>query len=286
MKRPPYIVASATVASLAVVFALAFASCAHVSAAGDVSKKKKDAPDAATTQPGGGDDDDEALADYVEYRSIPELSQIQISTGVVRGKAAVERLKNRCDEFAKRGIYPCIDKSGPKVYRRSETMDGHLIETVLTIDPPPAGARKKEEDRGGADEHEPTWIRHLVIRIDGHRKFNCSIGDSPTDELIVYGISIYPEDGTVDAAASDFDGYELNLPKEATKIDSPTVIKDDVFEDQNSADDVPDDKPPAPVKVMLPGPVREPAGATQQAAGVGGSPMWKKSPTAVSKAQA
>src|SRR4029079_15761247 len=107
-----------------------------------------------------------------------------------------------------------IDKSGPKVYRRSETMDGHVIETVLTIDPPPPGAAKKDEDRG-ADDHETTWIRHIVIRIDGHKKFNCSIGDSPTDELVVSGISIYPEDGTVDAAASDFDGSERTLPKQA-----------------------------------------------------------------------
>jgi hypothetical protein len=248
MKRPPYITASATAASLAVVFALLVASCAHVRAAGD-DPKKKGAPDQASTQP--SDSDDDAIADYVEYRSDPELGQIQISTGVVRGKSAVERMKQRCDEFAKRGIYPCIDKSGPKVYRRSETMDGHLIETVLTIDPPPPGSEKKDEN-GGADDHEPTWIRHVVIRIDGHKKFNCSIGDSPTDDLVVYGISIYPEDGTVDAAASDFEGYELTLPKDVTKIDSPTVIKDDLFEDQNSMDDVPDDKPPAPIKVILP----------------------------------
>jgi hypothetical protein len=250
MKRPPYIPASATAASVAVVLALVFASCAQVHAPGD-DPRTREAPDRASTQPSDNDDDQDAIADYVEYRSVPELSQVQISTGIVRGKSAVERMKQRCDEFTKRGIYPCVDKSGPKAYRRSETMDGHLIEMILTIDPPPPGTAKKD-DNGGADDHEQTWIRHVVIRIDGHKKFNCSIGDSPTDDLVVYGISIYPEDGTVDAAASDFDGYELTLPTDATKIDSPTVIRDDLFEDQNSMDDVPDDKPPAPVKVMLP----------------------------------
>ena len=258
MKRPPYIHALATAASLAVVgFALLLASCSHVRAAGK-DAKKKDTPDQATTQPSESGED-ETLADYVEYRSIPELSQIQISTGVVRGRAAVERMRKRCDEFASRGIYPCVEKSGPKVYRRSETMDGHVIETVLTIEPPPPGSEKKEDS--GADDHESVWIRHVVIRIDGHKKFNCSIGDSPTDELVVYGISIYPEDGTVDAAASDFDGYELTLPKEATKIDSPTVIRDDLFEDQNALDDPPDEKRPAPVKVMLPNSSDRPIGS-------------------------
>lgn len=251
MKRPPYIAASATATALAVAFALAFASCAHVGAAGDDAKQKatKESRGHAGTQPSY--DDNDAIADYVEYRSIPELSQIQISTGVVRGRAAVERLKQRCDEFAKRGIYPCFDKSGgPKVYRRSETMDGHLIETAIAIEPPPPGSAKKDD--GGSDETEPTWVRRVIIRIDGHKKFNCSIGESPTDEMIVYGISIYPEDGTCDAAASDLDGYELTLPKDATKIDSPTLITDDLFEDAGTMDDVPDDRPPAPVKVMLP----------------------------------
>jgi hypothetical protein len=288
MKRPPYIAASATAAaSLAaiVVFALLVASCAHVRAAGDDPKAKNEAPpNQATTEPSDAVDDD-ALADYVEYRSIPELSQIQISTGVVRGKAAVERMKNRCDEFTKRGIYPCLDKSGPKIYRRSETMDGHRIETVLTIEPPPPGSSKKD-DSGGADDQESTWIRHVLIRIDGHRKFNCSIGDSPTDELVVYGISIYPEDGTVDAAASDFDGYELTLPKDATKMDSPTVIRDDTFEDQNSMDDVPDEKSPAPIKVMLLRRATERGSAKPQAADVGGSTVLKKVPSAVFKVHA
>ena len=254
MKRLPYIPLGVSVALLA----LLLASCARVRAAGDA--KNKDAPDKsnATTAP-SDDDDNGTTADYVEYRSIPELGQIQISTGVVRGKSAVDRLTKKCDDFAKQGIYACIDTSGPKVYRRSETMDGHKIETVLTIDPPPPGERKKDEDKGGADR-EPTWIRHIVIRIDGHKKFNCSIGDSPTDELVVYGISIYPEDGTVDAAASDFDGYELTIPKDATKIDSPTVIKDDTFEDEGSLDDTPPDRP-QPVKVMLPNSSDRPIGS-------------------------
>jgi hypothetical protein len=102
----------------------------------------------------------------------------------------------------------------------------------------------------------------------------------------VYGISIYPEDGTVDAAASDFDGYELTLPKEATQLDSPTVIKDDVFEDQNSMDEVPDDKPPAPVKVMLPRRAGGRGSAKPHAAGVGDSSMMTNVPTAVSKVHA
>ena len=191
-----------------------------------------------------------ATADYIEYRSIPELSQIQISTGVVRGKSAVDRLKQGCDGFIKRGIYPCLDTSGRKIYRRTEKMDGHVIDTLLTIDPPPPG--EKRNDGSQEAEKEMSWIRHVIVRIDGHRKFNCSLGDSPTDELTVYGISIYPEDGTVDAAASDPEGYELTLPSEATKMDSPTVIKDDTFEDPGSSDDMPDERP-APVKVMWPG---------------------------------
>jgi hypothetical protein len=188
-------------------------------------------------------------AEYVEYRSLPELGQIQISTGVARGDGPVRRLAERPEEFAKRGIFPCADKSARHTYHRTETMAGHVIDTTLIIDPP------EEKKPDAAPDEEPTWRRHVVVRIDGRKKFNCSIGDSPAEELTVYGITIFPEDGTVDAAASDYDGYELVLPEQSLKIDSPEVITDKSFEEEDPADDAPDEKPPAPVKVIAPGDV-------------------------------
>lgn len=193
-------------------------------------------------------------ADYIEYRSLPELGQIEISSGFVRGPKAVARLHENADEFAKRGIFGCVDRGQPHVYRRSEKMGGHLIETTILIEPPAEKkpAHEKEKD-GNADEPEPDWTRHVVVRVDGHKKFDCSLGDAPAAEITVYGLTLYPEDGTVDAAASDFDGVELTLPDEALKIDSRGVITDDSFEEADPGDDSPDDgNKPKAIPVVTP----------------------------------
>jgi hypothetical protein len=188
---------------------------------------------------------------YIEYRALPELGQIQISSGAVRGVSAVKRLIDDPGEFAKRGVFACVDKSKRHTYRRREKMDGHEIDTRIVVDPPPA---KTKDD---AEDYEPSFISRVVVTIDGHKKVNCSIGDSPTGDVTVFGVSVFPEDGTVDASAADSDGYELTLPEASLKFDSPDVITDDsFFEDDPNNDGEPEKMKPAPVKVIAPAPVQ------------------------------
>ena len=178
-----------------------------------VKIRSEEGGNARSSRDAPSESDDDAIADYVEYRSVPELSQIQISTGVVRGEVG-----RGADEAASRQVCQARDLPVLRQVRRGEGLpaqrdDGRACDRDDPHDRPAAAGLEEEGRCGGADEQEPTWVRRVMIRIDGHKKFNCSIGDSPTDELIVYGISIYPEDGTCDAAASDFDGYELTLPR-------------------------------------------------------------------------
>ena len=48
-------------------------------------------------------------AEFIEYRSLPELGQITITDGVVRGAKSVARLEGRAAQLAKHGIFACTD---------------------------------------------------------------------------------------------------------------------------------------------------------------------------------
>src|SRR5215212_7803368 len=70
-------------------------------------------------------DAEEHEAEYIEYRSSPELGHITIANGSVRGEAR-----------AKKGIFPCTDEKRPHVHRRREKMGGRSIDTTVIIQPP------------------------------------------------------------------------------------------------------------------------------------------------------
>ena len=179
----------------------------------------------------GADDppegDETPSAEYIEYRFLPDLGQVIISDGLVRGEKSVARLKGRGDELARRGIYPCVDEIKPHLYRRADEMAGRKIETIILIKPP-------------ADD-DSDWARHVVIRVDGRKKVDCSIGYSPDGEVFVSGITIYPEAGTVEVAASDAEGASLLPPEKLERLDHRGVITDDTLQP-------PPEEEPAPEK--------------------------------------
>ena len=166
--------------------------------------------------PDDQDEDEPPSTEYVEYRFLPELGQIVINDGVVRGEKSVARLESRAAELAKRGVFACTDKDKPHVYRRSDELDGRKIETVVIINPP-------------ADE-ESDWSRHLVVRVDGRKKVDCSIGYSEDESVFVSGVTVYPEDGTVELSAFDADGEVLLPPDEFLDLDHKGVITDDTLQ--------------------------------------------------------
>jgi hypothetical protein len=73
--------------------------------------------------------------------------------------------------------------------------------------------------------------------VDGRKKLGLLDGDSPDGEVFVYGITLFPEDGTIEVAAVDADGEEVFPPKELEAIDHPGVITDHVLQPDTGEDD-------------------------------------------------
>jgi hypothetical protein len=165
----------------------------------------------AAPQPTAG----EWAAEFVEYRALPELGQITISDGVVRGRKPVEYLRSHATKLAARGIFGCTDRDRRRSFRRVDELAGRKFETLIVIAPP------ADEDGG--------WTRRVTVLVDGRRKLDCSVGDSPDGEVFVYGVTIFPDDGTIEVAAVDANGEELYPPRELELIDDPGVITDDTL---------------------------------------------------------
>jgi hypothetical protein len=172
---------------------------------------------------------DDNVAEYVEYRAIPELGLISVSDGIVRGRKPVSYLRSHIKDLAVRGIFPCTDEKRRRSYHRKEELAGHTFETLVVIQPP--------ADADG------DWTRRLTVRVDGHKKVDCSIGDSADGDVFVYGVTIFPDDGTIEVAAVDADGEEIFPPDEMARIDAPGVITDDTLQPDNGDDDEDKSKP-------------------------------------------
>ena len=194
--------------ALALVFGVAALSLAGAAAA--VARDDDDNPPGRETP--------ETFAEYVEYRCLPELGQITISDGIVRGRRTVASVKAKAKELSRRGVFPCVDRDQPHAYRRRDEMSGRRFDTVIVITPPAADGSEDDD-----------WGRRVTVSVDGRRKVDCSIGQSP-DGLFVYGVTIFPEDGTVEVAAVADDGTELLPPEEFESIDDPGVITDETLQ--------------------------------------------------------
>ena len=163
--------------------------------------------------------------EYIEYRSQPELGRITISDCAVRGAKSTEYLTRHAEELANRGVFACTDDAKPHAYVRREKVAGWAVDTLVVVYPP----------RGEGDDAVPGSQR-LIVRINGRKKVDCSIGTSADGELWVSGVTIHAEDGTLEFRALTAEGEELSLPEDWEALDDATVITDDSF-----FEDVPDD---------------------------------------------
>ena len=98
--------------TLLLVVALVLGGATHnaaqaAPAASDAKPRADDAPAPADRDEPA--EPEEWVAEYVEYRCLPELGHITISDGVVRGRRSVEYLRTRGKELAARGIFHCTD---------------------------------------------------------------------------------------------------------------------------------------------------------------------------------
>jgi hypothetical protein len=172
----------------------------------------------------------DATAQYIEYKCVPELGQINITDCSVRGEKSVKYLQDHAKDLAARGIYPCTDDGEQHCYPNSSKVAGHTVESVIVIDPPT-----------GEGENGQYWTQRLVLRVDGRKKINCTLGTSADGNLWVSRITIHPEDGTIEARAINGDGTELTLPEDYESIDDPHVITDDdFFADDGGAPEMPE----------------------------------------------
>ena len=126
------------------------------------------AADAAA--PGGAAPAADDFAEFVEYRFSPELGQITISDGVVRGRRAVASVKAKAKDLAKRGVFVSADRQEPHAYRRVDQIEGRRFETVVVITP--------SADADADANPEDAWVRRVTVTVDGRRKVDCSIGQS------------------------------------------------------------------------------------------------------------
>lgn len=189
----------------------------------------KDAPKKSpTTAPAAPAKDGE----FIEYRYLPEVGQILFTDNSVRGAKRVEYLKQHADELAKKGIYACSDESRRHVYRQTETVGERKIESAVVIYPP------THEGEDG-----DYFTARLVVKVDGRRKIDCTIGTTADGELWVNKVVIHAEDGSVEISALSGDGEELSIPESQESLDNPGVITDSSF-----YDDDPAEPGPGPVK--------------------------------------
>jgi hypothetical protein len=190
--------------------------------------KDKDSTQPPTTAPAEPEKDGE----FIEYRYLPELGQIIFTDNSVRGAKHVAYLKDHADELAKKGIYACSDETRRHVYRQSQTVGDRKIESAIVIDPP---------TREGEDGDY--FTARLLVKVNGHKKIDCTIGTTADGELWVNKVVLHPDDGTVEIRALSGDGEELSIPESQESLDNPAVITDNSF-----YEDDPEEPGKGPVK--------------------------------------
>ena len=189
---------------------------------------ERHAPEKAPTQPQQpGEQPGEPAApakdgEYIEYHYLPELGQVVFSDNAVRGVKSVQSMKEHASALAEKGIYAFADESKRHVYRQSQKSGERTIESAIVIDPP-----THEGDNGDF------FTARLLVKVDGRKKIDCTIGTTADGELWVNKVVIHVDDGSVEIRALNGDGDELNIPEAEESLDNPRIITDQSFYDDD-----------------------------------------------------
>lgn len=139
--------------------------------------------------PAGAED-----APYAEYRSLRQIGQIQIVTGVMdRTSDLASRLKS----LEGQGLV-VLEAEKRRSFSRSETLGSHRVATTIVIEPPVG------HGEGGASSNVD-----LRIVVDGVVRVDCPLARAATgiDRLVVE-----PDRGFITLTAHEgilrFDGFE------------------------------------------------------------------------------
>ncbi len=104
-----------------------------------------------------------------------------------------------------------------RVFKRSNTIGKHKIDTALTLYPPVG------KGVGGALPRT-----HLEVKIDGKKKIDCNIGYLPGGGEEVEQIMICPEDNAIFITAYDLYGVKnKGICGQVNFMDDPELITND-----------------------------------------------------------
>jgi hypothetical protein len=134
--------------------------------------------------------------EFIKYEPEPEFSRVVISYETIRGERAVDHFSSNSKEYEKDNMFYTRGKTGDsqKIFKQ-ETIDGHSIETHLTIYPPTG------RGYGGA---VPKCF--LQVYFDEKLAVNCPIGYHHHDDLHIRKIIIHAQEMMIEAFTDKADG--------------------------------------------------------------------------------
>jgi len=134
--------------------------------------------------------------EFIKYEAEPEFSRVVISYETIRGERAVDHFSSNSKEYEKDNMFYTRGKKGDsQKILKQETIDGHSIETHLTINPP---ARSGD---GGA---VPKC--YLQVYFDEKLVINCPIGYHQRYDLHIRKIIIHAQEMMIEAFTDKADG--------------------------------------------------------------------------------
>lgn len=140
------------------------------------------------------------IADYytefIKYEAEPEFSRVVISYETIRGERAVDHFSSNSKEYQKDNMFYTRGKTGDsQKILKQETIDGHSIESHLTIYPPTG------RGYGGA-------IPKCFLQVYFNEKLvvNCPIGYHHHDDLHIRKVIIHAQEMIVEAFTDKADG--------------------------------------------------------------------------------
>lgn len=131
------------------------------------------------------------ISDYVRYTDSPELGQIVIEAGRVRGYNSVRSAQKSTDGLSARNIF-VGSGNGERRYKRTARYGKHVIQSSIVFRPPTGIGY------GGAN-----YSADLSVVVDGVSKVRCNLGYvARENNLHVEKIVIYPEDEYIEVVAT------------------------------------------------------------------------------------
>ena len=134
--------------------------------------------------------------EFIKYEPEPKFSRVLISYETIRGERAVDHFSSNSKEYKKDNMFYTRGKTGDsQKILKQETIDGHSIETHLTIYPPTG------RGYGGA---VPKCF--LQVYFDEKLAVNCPIGYHHHDDLHIRKVVIHAQEMMVEAFTDKADG--------------------------------------------------------------------------------